>query len=182
MICSRVQHLRLQATICLMSTQSARSLLDSETAVIYHHLTAKLPYLAKGVRPADLLAAVSFLCTRVQNPDLDNWKKLGCCLTYLRNTIDLKYTLAADGSWILQWWVDASFGVHPDMKSHTGATMSGYGSWLCVLNVLQAETKHTKFYQSRIGWCEQCYVDDPLDSFVSSRAGLHGYQQYIISR
>ena len=30
---------------------------------------------------------------------------------------------------VVKWWVDASFGVHPDMKSHTGATMSlGKGS------------------------------------------------------
>jgi hypothetical protein len=25
---------------------------------------------------------------------------------------------------VVKWWVDASFAVHPDMKSHTGATMS----------------------------------------------------------
>ena len=29
----------------------------------------------------------------------------------------------------VRWWVDASFGVHPNMRSHTGATMSmGKGS------------------------------------------------------
>ena len=53
--------------------------LDSATAVMFHHLTAKILYLAKRIRP-DLLTAVSFLCTRVQNPDLDDWKKLGRCL------------------------------------------------------------------------------------------------------
>ena len=69
--------------------------LDSEAAVMYHHLTAKLLYLAKCVR-RDLLTAVSFLCTRVQNPDLDDWKKLGRCLSYLRNSANREYTLAAD--------------------------------------------------------------------------------------
>jgi hypothetical protein len=93
-------------------------LLDTETAAIYHHLTAKLLYLAKRTRP-DLLTAVSFLCTCVQAPDEDNWKKLGRCLTYLEHNKDLKYTL----SWVIRWWVDASYAVHPDMKSHTGATM-----------------------------------------------------------
>lgn len=29
----------------------------------------------------------------------------------------------------IYWWIDASYGVHPDMRSHTGATMSlGKGS------------------------------------------------------
>ena len=97
--------------------------LDSETAVMFHHLTAKILYLAKRIRP-DLLTTVSFLCTRVQNPDLDDWKKLGRCLCYIRDTAHLKYTLRADGTWMIRWWVDASYGVHPDMRSHTGATMS----------------------------------------------------------
>ena len=115
--------------------------LDNETAVIYHHLTAKLLYLAKRIRP-DLLTAVSFLCTRVQCPDFDDWKKLGRCLIYLRNTADLKYTLAADGTWVIRWWVDASYGVHPDMKSHTGATMSmGRG---CVYSMSRKQKLNTR--------------------------------------
>jgi hypothetical protein len=32
-------------------------------------------------------------------------------------------TLKADGSKSLEWHVDAAFAVHPDFKSHTGATM-----------------------------------------------------------
>jgi hypothetical protein len=37
--------------------------------------------------------------------------------------------LTADGSGLVQWWVDASFAVHQDMKGHTGGTMTlGKGS------------------------------------------------------
>ena len=37
--------------------------------------------------------------------------------------------LTASDPHVIQWWVDASFAVHPDMKSHMGATMStGRGS------------------------------------------------------
>jgi hypothetical protein len=32
--------------------------------------------------------------------------------------------LEADNMHIVKWWVDASFAVHPDMKSHTGGVMS----------------------------------------------------------
>ena len=33
-------------------------------------------------------------------------------------------TLEADDDIDIKWWSDASFTVHPDMKSHTGGTMS----------------------------------------------------------
>ena len=56
--------------------------LDKDKAVLFHHLTAKLLYLSKRTRP-NLLPTVSFLCTRVLNPDVDDWKKLGRCMCYL---------------------------------------------------------------------------------------------------
>jgi hypothetical protein len=47
----------------------------------------------------------------------------------LRGTIDMPLTMEADDLSVVKWWVDASYGVHPDMKSHTGAKMSmGKGS------------------------------------------------------
>jgi hypothetical protein len=50
-------------------------------------------------------------------------------MKYLRRAINLPLTLEADGMHIVKWWVDASFAVRLDMKSHTGATMSlGKGS------------------------------------------------------
>lgn len=72
---------------------------------------------------------VSFLTTRVQNPDVDDFKKLGRCIRYLRDTKDMTLTLECNSGGAIKWWVDASFGVHPDCRSHTGATMSlGAGS------------------------------------------------------
>jgi hypothetical protein len=32
--------------------------------------------------------------------------------------------LQADNMNVMKWWVDASFAVHADMKSHTGGVMS----------------------------------------------------------
>ena len=102
--------------------------LNSVSAETFHHLTAKLLYLAKRSRP-DVLPAVSFLCTRVQSPDVDDWKKLGRCMRFINETKKLYLTLEADDLSRVRWWIDASFGVHPDMKSHTGATMMiGKGS------------------------------------------------------
>jgi hypothetical protein len=41
-------------------------------------------------------------------------------------TRELKLTFSADNLHCIKWYVGASFAVHPDYKSHTGATMS-YG-------------------------------------------------------
>ena len=102
--------------------------LSSDDATLFHRLVAKLLYLSKRTRP-DLQLAVSFLTTRVQAPDVDDFKKLGRCLRYLCDTKDLPLTLEASSAASITWWVDASFAVHPDYKSHTGATMTlGKGS------------------------------------------------------
>ena len=50
--------------------------LDMKQAETFHHLMAKLLYLCKCTRP-NLQTAVAFLTTRVQNPDIDDFKKLG---------------------------------------------------------------------------------------------------------
>jgi hypothetical protein len=97
--------------------------LDEATSDKFHSNTAKLLFVSKRARP-DVQTSVAFLTTRVKSPDEDDYKKLARCMKYLRATIDLPLTMEADDLHVVKWWVDASFGVHPDMKSHTGATMS----------------------------------------------------------
>jgi hypothetical protein len=98
--------------------------LSADTADFFHHNTAKLLFLCKRARP-DVQTAVAFLlCTKVKTPDTDDYKKLARVMKYLRGTIDLPVTLEADGSNIIKWWVDASYGVHPDMRSHTGGVLT----------------------------------------------------------
>jgi hypothetical protein len=97
--------------------------LDKELAEFFHHVVAQLLFLCKRARP-DIQTAISFLCTRVKQPDADDYKKLSRVIRYLRGTLNLNLTLEANDAKIMKWWVDASYGVHHDMKSHTGGIMS----------------------------------------------------------
>jgi hypothetical protein len=96
----------------------------------FHTTVAKALFLCKRTRP-DLQPTVPFLCTRVQAPDEDDWKKLLRMLKYLEQTVDEELTLGAIGGDVLSigHYPDASFAVHSDMKSHTGSIMTlGLGS------------------------------------------------------
>jgi hypothetical protein len=97
--------------------------LSDELGSLYHHNVAKLLFLCKRARP-DVQTAVAFLCTRVKAPDVDDYKKLGRVMQYLRGSVYMPLTLEADDVNVIKWWADASFAVHPDMKSHTGGMMT----------------------------------------------------------
>ncbi len=72
----------------------------------------------------DIQTAVAFLTTRVKDPDEDDWVKLCRVLRYLHGTVYLSLTLDASQMSLVCWWVDASFAVHSDFKSHTGAVLT----------------------------------------------------------
>ena len=139
----------------------------------YHHLVAKMLYLAKRSRP-DIQPTVSFLCTRVKSPDVDDWKKLGRCMRYLRDNKDLKLTLQAKTLETIEWWVDASFAVHHDMRSHTGATVSfGKGSVFSISTKQKLNTRSSTE-------AELVGVNDAMGLIIWSRRFLEG-QGYNIT-
>jgi len=107
----------------LFDVQENARKLDKAMAEEFHTMVAKALFLCKRARP-DIQVAVAFLTTRVQESDEDDWKKLLRLLQYLNTTKDLVLTLEADKCNIIKWYVDASFGVHDDLRSHTGGTMT----------------------------------------------------------
>jgi Reverse transcriptase (RNA-dependent DNA polymerase) len=112
----------------LFNVDSNSKQLDKQRKDVYVHYVMQLLYLSQRARP-DIRTAISFLCTRLTAPDEDDYKKLIRVMKYLQSTMDLPLILSANGLSEVHWWVDASFAVHPEMKGHTGGTMSlGAGS------------------------------------------------------
>jgi hypothetical protein len=103
----------------LFTVNPSAKRLDRATRESFHSLTAQLLFLSRRARP-EIQTAVSFLCTRTQAPDDDDYKKLRRVMLYLRRYPTLALTLEAHNLRMVKWSIDASFAVHDDMRSHTG--------------------------------------------------------------
>jgi hypothetical protein len=88
----------------------------------FHSMTMRLFYLAKRVRP-DILLAATFLSTRIANPTVQDISKLDRVLSYLNGSKELNLVFNCSDSIEVVAFVDASFGIHNDMKSHTGSVI-----------------------------------------------------------
>jgi hypothetical protein len=97
--------------------------LNKKRAEDLHTFVAKGLFACKRARP-DIHTATTFLCTRVKQPNEDDWDKLLRLMKYLNGTQDEVLFLSADDLHVIKWYVDASFAVHPDFKSHTGGAMT----------------------------------------------------------
>jgi len=82
----------------------------------FHHVVARLLYLCRRTRK-DIQTAVEFLCTCVKKP-----RYRSHVIQYLRGTKDLMLMIKPAEH--PRWWVDSSYGVHPDMRSHSGICMT----------------------------------------------------------
>jgi hypothetical protein len=100
--------------------------LNEECADAYHTMVAKALFPCKRAR-LDIQPTIAVLCTRVKGPNEAGWAKLVRLMKYLNGTREFRLTLSADNLHCIKWYVDASFAVHPDYKSHTGATSMSYG-------------------------------------------------------
>ena len=68
--------------------------LRTSQATSFHNLVAKTLFVTKHACP-DTSTAVTFLTTRVQESNFDDWKKLSHLMEYLRGTAELPLTLNA---------------------------------------------------------------------------------------
>ena len=101
----------------------------------------KLLYVALRGRP-DILLAVVFLASQVAKATLQDQAKLKRLLEYIYGTYDLALILGADDIQTMYMFVDASYAVHDDMKSHTGGVITfGRGGIACKLAKQKLVTK-----------------------------------------
>ena len=89
----------------------------------FHSITAKLLYLSKRTRP-DILTAVALLTKRVLRPQRDDYDKLTRTIQYTRGSQHTGITFEVYEPIHVIAYIDASFAIHPDMKSHTGSVIT----------------------------------------------------------
>jgi hypothetical protein len=87
----------------------------------FHHTVYQLLFAANCAH-RDIQTAVSFLTTRVQSLNEDDWDKLKRILKYLNGTRNLKLTLRADQTkYNVHWYIDRSHQIHEDCSGETRA-------------------------------------------------------------
>ena len=97
--------------------------LSEEKKERFVSVVMKLLWVAKRGWP-DMELTTAFLCTRISKCTEQDWTKLRHLLHFLQTTINDECVIAADSLTELHMWVDASYAVHNDMKSHKGGAMS----------------------------------------------------------
>ncbi len=116
--------------------------LDDEMADAFHHTVYQLLF-ATNLAHRDIQTAVSFLTTRVQAPDKDDWVKIKQILKYLNGTRHLKLTLFAyQIKFAMHWYIDGSHQIHENCRGQTGSLMNfGKGAVASSSNKMKCNTK-----------------------------------------
>jgi hypothetical protein len=129
------------ATKDLFDISPASPLLSPTARDVFHSVVAKLLYVSLRAR-MDILLATSFLATRVSKSTQQDLGKLQRLLEYIQGTLEETYTVGADDLGRFRTWIDASYAVHPDCKSHTGGAISfGRGALACKSTKQKLNTK-----------------------------------------
>jgi hypothetical protein len=113
----------LPGTRNVFMVDKTSDLLDKGEASYFHTVTAKLLYLAKRARP-DILTVISFLCTRVTAPTVEDKQKLHHLLGYLLGTRDRVLTINKARDDQLVMYMDAAYALHEKGELHSGVVIA----------------------------------------------------------
>jgi hypothetical protein len=119
----------------------------------FHHL------LGKRAHPGTS-TTITFLTTRVREPDTDDWKKLSHLMQYLKCTKSLPLILSAHESGIIKGYMDGSYGTHKNLRGHTGAGLTLGQGFPIVTSTKQklntrSSTESELLLASMTGVCQQ---------------------------
>ena len=107
----------------LFMVDPASPKLEEQHRERFHSIVAKVLYLAKRVRP-DLLTTCTFLAGRVLFATEQDDRKLDRMMKYINSTTELGITFDMSEDMSICAFIDASYGVHADGKSHSGAVIT----------------------------------------------------------
>jgi hypothetical protein len=125
----------------LFTISASSPFLHQSEQEVFHSVVAKLLYVSIRAR-MDLLLATSFLATRVSKSTQQDLDKLQRLLEYIFGSLNDTLTLGADSLTQFRTWVDASYAIHPDCRSHTGGAISfGTGTIICKSTKQKLNTK-----------------------------------------
>jgi hypothetical protein len=140
----------------------------------FHSVVAKLMYLAKHGRP-DILTVCSFLASRVNEPGVCDRLKLDRVLQYLYGSVNDVMRLSANNLELIAY-IDASYGVHANCKSHSGNVIKLGNSTVCVNSVKQklvtkssteAELVALSDMVGHVLWCRNLLIEQGYSVSVS---------------
>jgi hypothetical protein len=116
-------------------------LLGNKKTEIFHTCVTKGLFLAKQGRP-DIMPGIAYLSTKVRNPSRNNGDKLTNLLRFLKNTKNDTLWLSMEDNCIVKWYLETSFAVHKDMKSHTGSVLTlGEGVLQAISTIQRTNTR-----------------------------------------
>ena len=90
---------------------------------MFHTTISKSLFICKRERH-DIQPTVPFLCNISKEPYEYDWKKLLRMIRYLQEKQGEKLTLNINDITMVEWYADAAFVLHTDMKSHTGGVLT----------------------------------------------------------
>ena len=153
----------------LFSIDETSEPLEDEASAHFHSCTARLLYLGKRVRP-DILLAVGFLSTRVLAPTREDSGKLERLLRYVKNTSSLGIRFGGgEGPLAFFSYIDASFAVHPDFRSQTGAVITVGGGPVHAASSKQKLNTKSSCEAELVGLSDESSVVIGIDNFLKEQ-------------
>jgi hypothetical protein len=110
----------------------------------------------------------------VRGPDVQHWVKLRHLVEYLKSTTDMPLVLGATSGGVLHWYMDASYAVRPNIRSHSGGALTlGHGFPISSSGKQKLNTRSSTE-------SELVGVDDMMSLIIWSRNFLIA-QEYVVT-